>query len=411
MIYVTFYQYAAGKIVLERKQVPQDENGKYTFDMSSVTVPAPKTTLKFMGWSLAQGTDASEQEGDTVGSRPLLNNGVVEFTEDTDVYPVYYSGIWIVFVSADTGMGATYVPSYFISADSINASAAKPTDPAMTGYEFDGWFTAPESKEDYIPAETGGSFNFNTSFEDLAGYTNDRGEVVLYGHWKGGDTTYVVYWKQQVGNSKTAVDSEKTYDYAGQTDPISGTTGSVPTPTAAQQAADTGFKYSRYELVDVKDDGTTVASGGIKADGSSILNVYFDRKMIYFRFRANTYANYNGNWTSSSYATTYTGLYGQTWQQADYTTNWPAPGGSNRWGYYAAGNTTIGMSYLGQFIPPEDVRDTNGVDVRFYYSGTSSYTVNLYVQNADGSWPATTNISGRTGGNFNLTDKLELSHK
>ena len=69
------------------------------------------------------------------------------------------------------------------------------------------------------------------------------------------------------------------------------------------------------------------------------------------------------------------------------------------------------MSYLGQFIPPEDVRDTNGVDVRFYYSGTSSYTVNLYVQNADGSWPATTNISGRTGGNFNLTDKLELSHK
>ena len=155
--------------------------------MSSVTVPAPKTTLKFMGWSLAQGTDASEQEGDTVGSRPLLNNGVVEFTEDTDVYPVYYSGIWIVFVSADTGMGATYVPSYFISADSINASAAKPTDPAMTGYEFDGWFTAPESKEDYIPAETGGSFNFNTSFEDLAGYTNDRGEVVLYGHWKGGE--------------------------------------------------------------------------------------------------------------------------------------------------------------------------------------------------------------------------------
>ena len=138
MIYVTFYQYAAGKIVLERKQVPQDENGKYTFDMSSVTVPAPKTTLKFMGWSMAQGTDASEQEGDTVGSCPLLNNGVVEFTEDTDVYPVYYSGIWIVFVSADTGMGATYVPSYFISADSINASAAKPTDPAMTGYEFDG---------------------------------------------------------------------------------------------------------------------------------------------------------------------------------------------------------------------------------------------------------------------------------
>ncbi|MBP5255243.1 MAG: InlB B-repeat-containing protein, partial [Lachnospiraceae bacterium] len=145
VIYVTFWQYAAGKVVLERRQLAVNENtGKASMVMSSVTVPAPKTTLKFMGWSLVQGTDNSEENGDTPDSRPLLGNGSVDFTEDTNVYPVYYIGRWIVFVSAGTGMGADYVESYFLEAGSSTAEAARPADPTMAGYAFDGWYTVPD---------------------------------------------------------------------------------------------------------------------------------------------------------------------------------------------------------------------------------------------------------------------------
>ena len=404
VIYVTFYQYAAGRVVLERKQIPANAEGKYIYDLSNVTVPAPKTTLKFMGWSLTAGTDASEDTGDEPNSRPLLPNADYEFTEDTDVYPVYYNGLWIVFISAQTGMGASYRDAYFLSADSANASAAKPEDPTMRGYAFDGWYTEAETVEQYTQADSGTAFNFNTAFANLSQYTNERGEVVLYGHWKGGSTTYVVvYWKQQVGNSKTATDAQKTYDYAGQTNPISSTTGTNPTPTTAQQAADTGFQYSgRYRLTD--SEGNEIS--GIAADGSSILHVYFDRKLITMRFSTSTNIEYNGNWNGGN-VTTYTGLYGQTWAQAGYT-GWPAPQSGSSWQYFGTNNQMIGMTFLGQFVLPNNVRDTNKVEIRFRRLGYSNVTLHIIQQNVDGSYPTTDTFTGAAyGGTFNISDKFE----
>ena len=413
VIYVTFWQYAAGKVVLERKQLAVNEaTGKATMDLSSVTVPAPSTTLKFMGWSLIPGTDASETSGDDPhGGRTLLPNGSYDFTEDTDVYPVYYSGLWIVFVSAQTGMGATYVPSFFITGDSTDASAAEPSDPTMTGYIFDGWYTEAEPVEDYAKTEAqsahGEEFDFSTSFDDLAAYANERDEIVLYGHWRPGQTTYVVvYWKQQVGNNKNAAASAKTYDYAGQTSPIDAATGSTPTPSAAQQAADTGFQYARYQLVDVDpNDGTVTPSTGLKADGSSILNVYFDRKLITMRFSTSTNIGYtSSNWNS---ATTYTGLYGQTWVQAGYT-GWPAPANGTSWQYFNNSNGMTGMTFLGQFVLPDTVRDTNKVEIRFRRLNNSNVTLHIIQQNANGSYPNTDTFTGAAyGGTFNVSDKFE----
>ena len=413
VIYVTFWQYAAGKVVLERKQLAvNEETGKATMDLSSVTVPAPSTTLKFMGWSLIPGTDASEKDGDDPhGGRTLLPNSSYDFTEDTDVYPVYYSGLWIVFVSAQTGMGATYVPSFFITGDSTDASAAEPSDPEMTGYLFDGWYTEEEPVADYAKTEAqsahGEKFDFGTSFDDLAAYKNDRDEIVLYGHWKPGQTTYVVvYWKQQVGNSKNAAADAKTYDYAGQTNPITAATGSQPTPTTAQQAADTGFQYARYQLVDVDpNDGTVTPSTGLKADGSSILNVYFDRKLITMRFSTSTNIGYtSSNWNS---ATTYTGLYGQTWVQAGYT-GWPAPANGTSWQYFDNDNGMTGMTFLGQFVLPDTVRDTNKVEIRFRRLNDSNVTLHIIQQNANGSYPNTDTFTGAAyGGTFNVSDKFE----
>ena len=404
VIYVTFWQYAAGKVVLERKQLAVDEaTGKATMDLSSVTVPAPSTTLKFMGWSLIPGTDASETDGDDPhGGRTLLPNGSYDFTEDTDVYPVYYSGKWIVFVSAQTGMGATYVPSFFITGDSTDASAAEPSDPEMTGYLFDGWYTEEEPVADYAKTETqsahGEEFDFSTNFDDLADYENERGEIVLYGHWKPGQTTYVVvYWKQQVTDAKNAADNAKKYDYAGQTDPIWAATGSAPTPTTAQRSADLGFEYKRYKLTD--SDGNEIT--GIAADQSSILNVYFDRRLITLNF---------GTQNNSTRYGTYTGLYGQTLAQNGYS--WPSDYG---WLYRSNGQSSGGnqfaMSYLGQFVLPVNRIPGGNVtvtSVNFYTASGYTSTIYYYIQNADGTWPTTPIGQGETtAGDIQIAEKFD----
>ncbi len=410
-------------------------------DMSDVTVPAPKTTLKFMGWSLTPGTDASEDTGDTVGSRPLLNNGVVEFEEDTDVYPVFYSGLWIVFVSAGTGMGASYVEPYFLTADSENASAAEPDDPTMRGYAFDGWvYNVPDT--DYVEAETSGFFDFTQSFEQLSNLLNDNGEVVLYGHWKGGNTSYVVaYWYQDVDNDKTLTDhSKKTYSYGGQTEPITTvngravTTGMTLTPRTEDTntaKAGVGFTYANYYDDSVGNTTVTAAE-----DGSTILNVYFDRDLITMRFykTAGSYSDggwgssagytppvaYNSqNWTNDRYADTYTGLYGQNWTQAGYDNDWPSPGSGYVWRYYSdeytggtnrqSGTVFPGITILGQFKLDLDTYDSTKKEIRiFKVQRNDLRNVYFYQQNTDGStYPTSTNISAVAvnGATFSFTDK------
>ena len=401
VIYVTFWQFSEGKVVLERRQLAVNDNGKATMDLSTVTNVAPSTRLKFMGWSLKAGTEESEKTGDTPDKtdpnyREVLPNSTYEFTENTDVYPVYYAGLWIVFVSASTGSGATFVPSYFLTADSANASAAKPSDPKLTGYAFDGWSTVEDP--DYGTAGDNDTFDFNSSFSDVAKLVNTRGEVVLYGQWKPGQTTYiVVYWKQNVNDKKDAADSAKTYDYAGQTDPISANTGSAPTPSATQRQADLGFEYKRYRLTD--SEGKEIA--GLAPDGTSILNVYFDRRLITMNF---------GSQNRPTQYYVYTGLYGQSLAQNGYS--WP---GDYGWLYRSNGQSSGGsqyaMSYLGQFVLP--VNRISGANVsvtsvNFYYTSNDTRTIYYYVQNTDGTWPSNPVGSGETtAGSIQIAEKFD----
>ena len=54
------------------------------------------------------------------------------------------------------------------------------------------------------------------------------------------------------------------------------------------------------------------------------------------------------------------------------------------------------MSYLGQFIFPEEL--SNSTEIRLYYSGTVVSTIEFYLQNPDGSYPNSATDSGTGGG-------------
>ena len=151
-------------------------------------------------------------------------------------------------------------------------SDGKPSiDPTRTGYTFAGW-----------------SLVSRVASDSLA--WTDRmpaSQVNATAQWTPADTTYkVIYWKQKVTDDRSlnlnGLDDQKTYDYAAM-ETKTAKTGTTVDGTFANSYSGTktiggkqvkldGFKYLRS-------DSATVAG-----DGSTVINVYFDRRIIRIHF-------------------------------------------------------------------------------------------------------------------------------
>ncbi|WP_159564044.1 InlB B-repeat-containing protein [Streptococcus halichoeri] len=364
---VTLFDDSAGKNIYERYEVPLDSSGKGTADLSTYKVTPPSSTLLFVGWSkTADGSPLTDSE-----IKALAVSG------DLDLYPVFKESHKMDFDTGDLSTGVTYVAPRRLTTDQL-ASTVKPTDPTRKGYTFTGWYTA----------ENGGSlFDFNQYL------TSD---TVLYAHWAPAQTTYTInYWQQSITDSKTATDAQKNYEYAGQVT-RSGLALSRETLSLADINANLpkGFKVN---------DTFTQTSVMIKDDGSSVINVYYDRQLVTIRFAKGGYAerdylNNNYPWTNSSYAETYTGLYGTTLAANGY--QWK----TGSWRYLTTSGYT-GMSYLGEFIAPGNVRGANPYDIRLYPAGQRVQTYLFYKQALDGSYVLSDTGGGAGADVFTFTEK------
>ncbi|MBE6010084.1 MAG: hypothetical protein E7236_05470 [Lachnospiraceae bacterium] len=368
VVYVTFYENAAGTVILNRVQLTTGADYEV-----NLTVPAQKAGMAFAGWAETPGTDGDD--------RTYINNQTITVDEDTSLYPVFKSAHWITFFTAETGSGATYIAPVSILADA-NASSAKPADPVWKGHKFEGWSTT----KDADPEKSGSftAFNFNQILKK---------DTTIYAQWTAGEATYnVVYWKQNVSDDKNA--SKKTYSFDSQ-ETKTATVGTKVNVSSFSKA-DEGFSFNA---------GKSDTQVTVNADGTTVLNVYFDRKLITMRFyqsgSSTSKPSYSSSdWTNgSSKVTVFTGLYGQSLAQNGYT--WPA--GMHSY-FYKNGSSTMGMSYLGQFILPDELFGSD--EIRLYYTGTPKATIEFYLQNADGSYNNTaTDTGASSGGNFNLSEK------
>lgn len=336
-------------------------------------------------------------------------------TKNIKLYPKIEEGHYLQFAS---GEGATYIAPQFVAA---NKGTKKPSDPKRPGYTFVGWST----EKDAATA----NFDFGGTISE---------DTTLYAVWKAkDDTSYtVVYWKQSVEDSKNAKDSQKTYEYAGSVS-RTGTTGATVSPNYTDRNKNyTGFKYnsSKSQSVTVSGDGTT------------ILNVYYDRELLTINFYGDQY-KYVPTTSSSGWGTTYyglvngqyveiqyswrdscwyyksngryyryngtrytrettedketfTGLYGQTLAQNGYT--WPS---QKDW-YNSSKNNHL--TFLDAFI--FDTLDEYGTstEINLYgYDPRGNYTISHYKQNLDGSYsyddPA--NSTSVNGGTFYFSNK------
>jgi len=214
--------------VIAGSEVPLDK----TFEV--------KTDKALIGWS----TD------------PNATEALTEYTmgtSDVNLYPVIKEAHWLTFNSE----GGTSVDPVSV----INGSApVKPSDPTKTGYSFGGWYTD-ESCSD------SNAFNWESTLTE---------NTILYAKWTPATANYtVVYWQESL---TPGADGSIQYDYISSSSQ-SGTTGSNANISTFETAV-YGFHYASYATNNTSD--TTALT--IAADGTTVINLYYNRNSYTFEF-------------------------------------------------------------------------------------------------------------------------------
>lgn len=161
----------------------------------------------------------------------------------------------------------------------------------------------------------------------------------------------------------------------------------------------TGSSYNNYEYA--RTDSTTGTQYGTDVRGGHVqLTPTTTNQEVWYYVDINgethIYEDTRYSKTTENNTTVYTGLYGQTLEQNGYV--WP----QGVWQYSGGG-----MSYLGQFVLPNDI---SGNTIRFNSNGTAGKRFYYFLQNVDGTYNTVyTDIGYGTSnvGTFNFTEKYD----
>ena len=325
---ITFIDYlfngdkVTGYLIYNREEVPLGT----TYDTTVQTVPNHKSVgdgddadLVFSGWRLlhkdSEMTGFFEWNNGELTLKPGITWNQVDPTDRPDghnvpgvtrnddkfvikiemdpdqsrnyvLLPVYERAYWIEYNSAPAGSGATYVAPKHVRVGHTAAEAgAKPTvDMKWKGYEFQYWTTEETFDENGKPIEfASGSepneFNYNQVLAE---------DVKLNAYWKKAETTYtVMYWRQQLDDDKSLEGDDKHYDYAGQRTGTAEVDSTVTLTTADKNMNSVTYNgedddYLKYVGFSYAKDDTSTKT--VNADGSTVINVYYDRNLITMNF-------------------------------------------------------------------------------------------------------------------------------
>ena len=268
----------------------------------------------------------------------------------------------------ETGKGASYLEPQFVAANAV--SVEPKNTPTRQGYDFQYWSLT----------ENGEKYTFGQPLSK---------DITLHAVWDARkDTKYtVIFWKQSVSDDQNASDNQKTYDYE-ESVTRTGTTGQAVSPNRNDRNKSyTGFSYNSS-----KSQSVTIAG-----DGTTILNVYYDRKKLTINFYK------PGGWlVADELLFSYTGLYGQTLEQNGKS--WPD-------GYtWKNKNNDNQLTFLDTFIFDGEIAQRYGseTEINLYrYNNKTGAVISHYKQNVDGTWPQDAANTTTTSGNarFTLTNK------
>ena len=315
------------------------------------------STHKLVGW-------AAEKNGTTNIADKI---SVPADQTSVNVYAIIKEGYWVSFNSD----GGSIVDSQFVL-HGDNLVLDKSTTPTKPGYTFDGWY------------------NGLTKVENGATVTSPMN---LTAHWKAAEVNYTInYWQQKVTDDKNATDAQKTYEYV-EAVTKKATTGTKISATNSKTYK--GFKYNaNNSSKDVE----------ISGDGTTIINVYYDRVLCTVNFYAYESTGWfgGGSWNIIK---TVTGLYGANlpegaWDSSSY---WTVEKGG---GTGCILLTSFDFETAG-YANNQGNLTTNGVvtTCNFYRQGKSgSASVHYYNEQADGSYKLVQTIK-TGGGTLNVHEK------
>lgn len=234
---------------------------------------------------------------------PRLNGEVcesltVEKGKDYYLYPILKKGNWVFFNTSPVGAGASSVAPYFVAAGE-KLDETKIKSPKWRGRLFKYWTTTPtfeketgvvyqsiyEDQDNYRPAPEPFDFEHTTISSNLE----------LYAHWDPSASTYtVIVWKQSVKDDRDCPDAGKTYEYDSQyvidamTDTMVNLQSSGTDFTALDSNPETSANFAGFEHKKNQNSETgglvDTVEAKVRDNGSTVLNVYYDRKMVYIKF-------------------------------------------------------------------------------------------------------------------------------
>lgn len=296
----------------------------------------------------------------------LTSVAVPEGTDYVDVFAIVVSGVWIAFDAA----GGTTVDHVFVNADK---GIALPVS-TRTGYTLEGWYLG------------------DTKVSE--GDTFDA-PATLAAHWTPVEVAYTVnYWQQRVTDDKDAADAAKTYEFvesAEKTAPA----GSVV--AGANDKEYPGFTFNA---------NNTQSSVTIAGDGSTIVNVYYDRVLC----KINFYHYWNDwNGVNEKLIAQHTGLYGAPLKDGEWEQTYYWHTTSNEWAQNRSGCILL-TSYdfeTAGYAKNKGNITTNGVVTTCNLYGTSRQsggTIYYYNEQADGTF-ALVNTVTTSGGTLTVHQK------
>lgn len=178
-------------------------------------------------------------------------------TADTYVHPITADCYWVTF---NTTGGSMVASRSVTKGDTLDLSGVKA--PTRTGYSFKGWSTTADGA--------------------LISSVTPTADTTLYAVWEGDDVKYmVVYWGENADDTNySALATATLTGKVGSTVTLNATTGALPNSVSDRQH----FKFSSSD------------SATIRADGSSVLNVYFSRNSYKLTFREYTWGFFGGSY-------------------------------------------------------------------------------------------------------------------
>ena len=393
-------------------ELPDASTSSYDFYQTPPQATASEPGFIFVGWSTdAPKTKTSDGKYDFFNKKdtrtPITSVTVTKTSKNVTLFPVFKQAYWLTFKTGPEGSSAERIRSAYVLYNETPRSK-KPADPTWREHKFLDW-----TKENTFDDEIGETLTLDHTPESFNWDVKLTENTTIYVYWEDGFTTYtVIYWKQSASADKNKYNTppqERTYEFDSQVT----RNAMIKTPVTLEYS-DTHKNWEGFHHKDERvggDENVDTLEATVKSGGTTVLNVYYDRDVMTMRFYGaydqtpvNPAPRYNSSvWYDTTKTLVLQGLFGQS--LADYDYQWP----SGIWTYYNVPSTgaTKGMSYLGEFVFPEEELKQNK-EFRAYKTGVSrNVELFFYRQNANGSWPDLANASDKGG--FTINDNGTLT--